>query len=88
MKHAVPAETAFCALRAVSDRGEGAFDRVRSSDALPVLGREVVEGQQLFSVTEQAFCGFGIFRLECFDEQIEAVDVLRGKPLPVPPKIP
>ncbi len=33
MKHAVPAETAFGAPGSVPDRGEGAFDWVRRSDA-------------------------------------------------------
>ncbi len=34
------AETSFGALRSVADGGEGAFDRVRRADVLPVFGRE------------------------------------------------
>jgi hypothetical protein len=36
----------------VADRGEGALDRVRCSDALPILGREVVKGQQRLLVLD------------------------------------
>jgi len=36
-----------------------------------MLGRKVVEGQQLVAVLDQAFCGLGILRLESFNEQFE-----------------
>ena len=37
------------------DGGESALDRVRGSDVFPVLGREVIERQQLGAVLGQAF---------------------------------
>ena len=39
------AEAAFGLGGSVPDGGEGALNRVRGSDVLPVLGREIVEGQ-------------------------------------------
>jgi len=71
VEHAVAAEAALGSFGAMADRGKGAFDWVRCPNALPMLGREVVEGEQLFSVLDQAFGGFGVFRLEGVDEQIE-----------------
>ena len=44
-----------------------------ASDALPVLGREVEEGQQFFSVFLEAESGFRILRLIGFNEQVESV---------------
>src|SRR5918998_4343027 len=40
--------------RAVPQRGEHALDRVRGAQALPVLGREVVEGQRCVAVLRRA----------------------------------
>jgi len=37
------------------DGGKSALDRVRGSDVLPVLGREVVKRQQVGAVLGQAF---------------------------------
>ena len=39
-------QAAFGLARAVADRGKDALDRVRGSDVFPMLGREVIEGQQ------------------------------------------
>ncbi len=44
-----------------------------------MLGREVVEGQQLVAIPEQAFGGLWVFRLEGFDEQIECVKRVRSR---------
>lgn len=38
-----------------------------------MLGREVVEGEQLVAIPDQAFGGLRVFRFEGFDEQIECV---------------
>ena len=48
-------------------------DQDQHGPALPMLGREVVEGQQLGAVLDQAFGGLWVFRLEGFDEQIKCV---------------
>ena len=40
------------------DGREGALDRVRGSDMLRVLGREVIERQQVDAVLDQAFLSF------------------------------
>ena len=60
VEHAVPAEASLGALGPVPDRGEGAFDGVRCPDALPVLGLEIVEGQQFVAVFDQAFGGLRV----------------------------
>ena len=65
------AEAAFGLGGSVPDGGEGAFDRVRRSDVLPVLGREVVEGEQISAVLGQAFDGTVIFHAVSLDEEIE-----------------
>ena len=83
MQHAVPAKAALGALGSMPDRSEGAFNGVRCADALPVLGWEIVESEQLVAILDQAFGGFGVFRPEGFDEQIEGfVGVLAGLGLP------
>ena len=47
------AQAAFAALDSVPDRGKRAFDGIGRSDALPMLGREVVECQQFLSVLDR-----------------------------------
>ena len=39
---------------------------------VPVLGREVVEGEERLSVPGQAFGGTGVFRPVLLDEDIDA----------------
>ncbi len=52
-------------------RGEGALDGVCCSDVFPVLGREVVESQQAFTVLGEALDGLVVFRAIGIDEEIE-----------------
>src|SRR6056297_672899 len=48
-----------------------------------VLGRKVVEREQLVSIIDQAFAGLWVFRLERVDEQIEGgMRILAGLGLP------
>ena len=51
--------------------GEGRFDRVGGAQMRPVLGREVVEGEQHAPVVGQFLGGLGILRAVVFDEAIE-----------------
>lgn len=44
------------------DGGEGRLDRVRGFEVNPVLGGEIVEGQQLLSVVGDLGGGLGVFR--------------------------
>ena len=60
-------------LGSVANGGKGRLDGIRRSDALPVLGRKVVKGQQFFSVFLQADSGFRILRLIGFNEQLECL---------------
>lgn len=71
VQHAVTAQAPLGPFGAVADRGEGTLDWIGRSDALPMLGREVVEGQQLVPVLFQAFGGLGVFRLVSLDEEVE-----------------
>src|SRR5215470_10480235 len=57
--------------RAVAHGCERAFDRVRGSQVLPVLGGEVVESQQRIAILGQAFGGFLVLDLVALDESIE-----------------
>ena len=57
----LPAEAAFCLGGSVADGGIGAFDRVAGPDVFPMLGREVVEGEQIGAVLGEAFDGAVIF---------------------------
>ena len=54
-----------------ADGGERAFDRVGGSQVDPVLGREVVEGEQHVAILRQALGGLGILGLVGLQEQIE-----------------
>lgn len=65
------AETALCALRAVANGGEGALDRVRGADVLPVLAREVIEGEQRVVVFRQLGDCLVVFDPIGFHEIIE-----------------
>lgn len=52
-------EATFGTLRAVSNGRDGAFNRIRCSDVLPVFGRIVVKGQQRLAIPDQ-LATFGI----------------------------
>lgn len=59
------------------------FDLIRGADALPVLGREIVKGEQFFPILDQAGSGFGVFRFIGLNEQIEgSLGVFPGLSLP------
>ena len=73
MQHTVTGQTAFGVLGPMADRPEGRFDRIAGSNALPLLGGEVMEGHQLLPVFVQAQCRFRVFRFVGFDEQIKSL---------------
>ena len=64
-------ETSLGADRAVADRRERAFDDVGRSQMLPMLCREVVEGEQRLTILDQAFDGLVVFDAPGFDEGVE-----------------
>ena len=53
-QHGLPRQAAFGLGGAQPDGGEGALDRVRRPDVLPVLGWRRVEGEQSVAVLRQA----------------------------------
>jgi len=55
----------------VPDRCEYAFDGVRRPQVIPMLGREVEEGQQCFAVPGQAVDRLVMFRLVFLGEYID-----------------
>lgn len=61
-------QCAFGTHGAMPDGGEDAFDRVRRSEMIPMLGREVEEGQQRLAVPGQAVDGLRISRTMLVDE--------------------
>ena len=63
----------------MSDGGEGALDWIRCAEMLPVLGREVVEGEQRFAILAQAIDRLLVLDAIGFDEPIEcSIGVLPG----------
>jgi len=64
-------ETSFGAHGAVVHRGERTFDDVRGAEMLPVLGREVVEGEQRVAILDQALDRFVVFNAPGLDEGVE-----------------
>ena len=67
----------------MSDRGEGRFNWVAVTDALPMLGGEVEECHEFFAVFLQAQRRLGIFGFVDFDEQIERLfRIIFGLSLP------
>ena len=64
---------ALGSFRAVSNGGEGQFDRVGGSDMNPMLGGEVVEGKQYIFVIAQA--GTGSWKL-CFVQFEEVIGMM------------
>jgi len=53
------------------NRRECRFDRIGRSQVGPVLGREVIEAQQLLAILPQAFARFLILGVVFFQEVIE-----------------
>src|SRR5215813_9695571 len=64
-------ETSFGAHGAVAHRGEQAFDDVRGAEMPPVLGREVVEGEQRVAILDQALDRLVVFDAPGLDEGVE-----------------
>jgi len=54
----------------VAHRGERAFDDVRRAQVLPVLGREVVEGEQRVAILDQALDRLVVFDAPGLDEGV------------------
>src|SRR5258707_13931427 len=52
-------------------RGERAFDDVRPAQMLPVLGREVVEGEQRVAILDQTLDRLVVFDAPGLDEGVE-----------------
>src|SRR3954466_3239711 len=76
---AVFREAALRADRAVPHGGKGALDRVRGPQVFPVLGGEIVEGEQGMAVLRQARGGLIVFQLVGGDEGVErGLGVLAG----------
>jgi len=55
----------------MSDGGKGAFDWVGRSNVLPMLGWEVIEGQEHVAVFGQFADGFVVFHAVGCDEEVE-----------------
>ena len=64
-------ETSLGAHCAVADRRERAFDEVGRAQMLPVLGGEVVEGEQRVAILDQALDRLVVFDAPGFDEGVE-----------------
>jgi hypothetical protein len=64
-------ETSLRAHGAVTHGGERAFDDIGRAQMLPVLGREVVEGEQRVAILDQALGRLVVFDAPGFDEGIE-----------------
>ena len=63
----------------MADGCESALDRVGRSQVLPMLGREVVEGEQHIAIPGQAFDRLVVLRAVDFSESIEGgLGVLAG----------
>ena len=57
----------------MSDCGKRRFNRIGCTDTLPMLGREVEECHEFFSIFLQAQCRLGILGFIGFDEQLEGL---------------
>jgi hypothetical protein len=45
MEHSIPIKAALGSFGSVANRAKGGFNWVAGSDALPMYGREIIEGQ-------------------------------------------
>jgi hypothetical protein len=75
-KRGLVGEAALRSDRAVSHRGERALDRIRAPQVLPMLGGEVVKGEQRIAIFGQTFDRLGVFRSVGFCERLEGGDGL------------
>ena len=83
LQHAVPTQAALCSLGPVADGAEGRLNRIGRPQALPVLGREIIKGQQFFAILLQALDGLWVFGFKSLLEPIEGgFGVLLGLRLP------
>jgi hypothetical protein len=64
-------EASFRPNCSVADGGERAFDDVGRSQVLPVLGREVVEGEQRIAILDQALDRLFVLDAPGLDERVE-----------------
>ena len=64
-------ETAPRSDRSMPNSRERALDRVCGSQVLPVLGGEIVEGEERVAVLGEAFDGFVVLNAIGFDERIQ-----------------
>ena len=66
----------FAQMVRLAHRGERAFDRIRAPQVLPMLGWEVVEGEQRIAILGQAFDRLVVFRRVAVREGVESRDGL------------
>jgi len=66
----------FAQMVRLAHRGERAFDRIRAPQVLPMLGWEVVEGEQRIAILGQAFDRLVVFRSVALRESVESCDGL------------
>ena len=64
---------------AMTNRGEGGFNRAGGAQTLPVVCWKVIKYQQLDSVLRQTLASFGVFGLTDLDNLIEALMRLEKK---------
>ena len=70
-QHAVTAQAALRACCTLANGGKGAFDRLKLSNALPVLSREVEKAQQIFAVLDQVLRDIWVLSLEGSNELVK-----------------
>lgn len=58
-------------LGSTPDRGKSAYDGVRGASVFSMFGGEVIEGQKIVAILDQAFCGAVVFHAIRFNEEIE-----------------
>lgn len=67
-RHTPPAS-----IRPMAHGGKSGFDRIGRADVGPVLGRKVVEGQELFPVLLETGCGLGVFGFIGLQKGVESL---------------
>ena len=73
-----PRDAPWRLVRSQSHRGKGRFDRIGRANVHPVLGREVVEGTQLFAVFLKTLNRLRVLRAIGLDEGIERLVCMRA----------
>ena len=71
MQHAVTGQAAFRSLGPMTDSPERRLNRIAGPNALPVLGRKIVERHQLLAVLLQAQGRLGVLGFIGFEEQVK-----------------